>query len=131
VIVVETSAIVAIRQLESDAPRLRARIAHDDHPVVPASVHVEFALLHKLGPARNAWLRDFVSELGVTTASIDKAIAELAIDAAERYGKGMGHRAQLNFGDCLSYAVAKHLDVPLLFKGDDFHHTDIESALPP
>jgi ribonuclease VapC len=130
VIVLDTSAIVAIRQLESDAARLRSRIAHDDHPIMPASVLVEFALLRRLGPERNGWLRDFVTELAIATASIDRAIAELAADAAERYGKGTGHRAQLNFGDCLSYAVAKHLDAPLLYKGDDFLHTDIESALP-
>jgi ribonuclease VapC len=130
VIVLETSAIVAIRQLEPDSHRLRARIAHDEHPVLPASVHVEFALLRRLGPARTAWLREFLAEFRITTASIDHAIAELAADAAERYGKGTGHPARLNFGDCLAYAVAKHLDAPLLYKGDDFIHTDIESALP-
>jgi ribonuclease VapC len=130
VIVLETSAIVAIRQLEPDADRLRARIAHDDNPIVPASVHVEFALLRKLGPARTAWLREFLVELAITTAPIDHAMAELAAGAAEHYGKGTGHPAQLNFGDCLAYAAAKHLAVPLLYKGDDFTHTDIESALP-
>lgn len=54
------------------------------------------------------------------------AIAE---DAFRRYGKGQGHPAQLNFGDCMSYALAKSLDVPLLFKGDDFRATDIRSAI--
>jgi len=53
----------------------------------------------------------------------------MAADAAVRYGRGSGHKARLNFGDCLSYAIAKHLNVPLLYKGDDFSHTDIESAL--
>ena len=97
---------------------------------MPATVRVEFALLRKLGPERNAWLRDFLEELSVTTASIDNAIAVLAANAAEHYGKGTGHPAQLNFGDCISYAVAKHLGVPLLYKGNDFALTDIESALP-
>lgn len=49
--------------------------------------------------------------------------------AFDRFGKGQGHPAQLNFGDCLSYAMAKVAGVPLLFKGDDFRHTDIEPAL--
>lgn len=129
-IVIETSAVVAIRQLEPDAQRLRARISKDDQPIVPATVRVEFALLRKLGPERNAWLRDFLEELSVTTASIDNAVAVLAANAAEHYGKGTGHPAQLNFGDCISYAVAKHLGVPLLYKGNDFALTDIESALP-
>ena len=129
-IVVETSALAAIRQLEPDALRLHSRIAHDDHPVMPASTHVEFALLRKLGPERRAWLRDFVAGLGIATTPIDSDIAALAAEAAERYGKGSGHPANLTFGDCLSYAVAKHLDAPLLYKGNDFVHTDIESALP-
>ena len=54
----------------------------------------------------------------------------LACDAFDRFGKGRGHSAQLNFGDCLTYAVAKYHDVPLLYKGDDFRHTDLRPALP-
>ena len=53
---------------------------------------------------------------------------ESAIDAFSRYGKGLGHKAGLNFGDCLAYAVARTHAAPLLFKGDDFVHTDIEPA---
>jgi ribonuclease VapC len=54
----------------------------------------------------------------------------IAGDAFSRYGKGRGHPAGLNYGDCLSYAVAKQLGIPLLFKGNDFIHTDITSAFP-
>jgi ribonuclease VapC len=54
----------------------------------------------------------------------------VAGDAVERYGKGRGHPARLNFGDCLSYAVAKASGLPLLFKGGDFSLTDIRPALP-
>ena len=53
----------------------------------------------------------------------------IARDASIRFGKGMGHPAQLNFGDCFSYALAKSLNVPLLYKGADFAKTDIVSAL--
>ena len=53
-----------------------------------------------------------------------------AVRALERFGKGRGHPAQLNFGDCMAYAVAKVYDLPLLYKGDDFARTDIRSALP-
>ncbi|GLK78875.1 hypothetical protein GCM10008174_06160 [Methylopila turkensis] len=52
----------------------------------------------------------------------------IAADAFERYGRGRGHPAKLNFGDCMTYAVAKFHDSPLLFKGDDFTHTDIRPA---
>ena len=54
---------------------------------------------------------------------------QLAQDAFKAFGKGKGHPAKLNFGDCMSYAVAKFHDVPLLFKGDDFRLTDIRAAL--
>ena len=57
--------------------------------------------------------------------------AEIAADAFLRFGRGSGHKAQLNFGDCFSYALAKSRNLPLLFKGDDFIHTDIEPALKP
>ena len=60
----------------------------------------------------------------------DAAMHEAAVAAARFYGKGSGHPAQLNFSDCLVYAVAKQRDLPLLFVGDDFVHTDITPALP-
>jgi ribonuclease VapC len=67
---------------------------------------------------------------GLEVFPIDATIARIAGSAAETFGHIAGHAARLNFGDCLSLAVAKHLDAPLLYKGGDFVHTDIESALP-
>ena len=55
--------------------------------------------------------------------------AELARTAHRRFGRGSGHPARLNFGDCFAYALAKATGEPLLFKGEDFGHTDIRSAL--
>jgi ribonuclease VapC len=63
------------------------------------------------------------------TISFDRPIFALAAAAFDRYGRGR-HRARLNFGDCMAYAVAKAHDVPLLFKGTDFAHTDLRPALP-
>ena len=56
--------------------------------------------------------------------------AAIARTAYQTYGKDSGHPAQLNFGDCISYALAKETGEPLLFKGDDFTHTDVDSAMP-
>ena len=64
-------------------------------------------------------------------APIDAEVAQIARLADRSYGRGTGHPARLNFGDCLAYAVAKSLDAPPLYKGDDFIHTDIGSALAP
>ena len=72
-----------------------------------------------------------VEFVGVALRVIDVDGNQIVIarEAHLRYGKGLGHPAQLNFGDCFSYALAKSLDVPLLYKGDDFAKTDIKSAL--
>ena len=65
---------------------------------------------------------------GVQTISITAREAEAALDAFSRYGKGRGHPAQLNMGDCFAYAVAQTYRTALLFKGDDFSKTDVQSA---
>ena len=128
-IIIDTSALVSLRQREPDAQALRERIAKERRRAVPATSYVEFVLIRRLGTDRVDWLSEFVRDFEVELSPITAAVAEIAADAAERYGRGSGHPARLNFGDCLSYAVAKHLGAPLLYKGGDFHLTDIESAL--
>jgi ribonuclease VapC len=61
----------------------------------------------------------------IEVVPIDEEIGALALEAFERYGKGRGHKAQLNMGDCFSYACAKALGVALLYKGNDFAATDL------
>lgn len=77
----------------------------------------------------DAWLDDFIrdSEIVAVPATLDHA--HLARLAFRQFGKGMGHPAQLNFGDCFAYALAKSLDAPLQFKGGDFAKTDLRPAL--
>lgn len=128
-IVVDTSALGSIYRREGDTDILQAAISSADRVFLPASVYVEFSFLRRYGQTR-AWLDRIIAAYGISITPLDAATARLAADAAEHYGRGSGHPARLNFGDCLSYAVAKHLEAPLLFKGDDFRHTDIESALP-
>ena len=70
---------------------------------------------------------DFLSSFGVTIVAIEAAEAEGALDAHQRYGKGR-HVAALNMGDCFSYACATRNDAELLFKGEDFVHTDVKDA---
>lgn len=60
---------------------------------------------------------------------VDEEQTRIALDARIRFGKGFGHSAKLNFGDCFSYALAKTLRAPLLYTGDDFDRTDVRSAL--
>jgi len=74
-----------------------------------------------------AKIQEFCTNLNIETYSIDEEIGNLAISAFSKYGKGR-HKAALNFGDCFSYACAKHLGAALLFKGDDFSLTDVKAA---
>ena len=83
----------------------------------------------RLGEPGGDRLKRLVDALTVTFALIDEEQAMFAQEAFNRYGKGR-HPAGLNFGDCISYGVAKALNEPLLFKGDDFSKTDIRAALP-
>lgn len=64
----------------------------------------------------------------MVVAIISEALGDPAFQAHRRFGKGTGHPAALNYGDCFSYAMARSLNTPLLFKGNDFIHTDLISA---
>lgn len=74
-------------------------------------------------------LDEFQTVFPMLMVPIDQPTAYLARNARRTFGKGSGHPAALNMGDCFAYALAKKLDKPLLYKGDDFSHTDVRSAL--
>ena len=76
-------------------------------------------------------VRQLIELAQILVVPISSADADAALIAFSRYGKGQGHQAQLNLGDCFAYAAAKLHNVPLLFKGDDFSKTDIVPAYTP
>lgn len=127
---IDSSAIVAILTAEEDADRLADRIEAAEAPVTSAIAIFEAALgicrkRHAtVEEARND-VRAFLEAACIDIVGIAEAEAEAALLAFSRYGKGRGHPAQLNMGDCFAYAVARTRGVPLLYKGDDFSHTDI------
>ena len=132
-IFVDTSAIVAILARESDATDFADKIAGASkaitagHVLLEASMRLSSLLGVEPDIARSAIL-DLVDEAGVEFAPIDRVVAEQAVSAFQRFGKGRGGKAKLNFGDCLSYACARVCDAKLLFKGKDFSATDILRA---
>jgi ribonuclease VapC len=73
---------------------------------------------------------DFIKEANISIEPVTETQAHIARGAYRDFGKGSGHPAKLNFGDCFAYALAKESGEPLLFKGGDFAHTDIVAALP-
>ena len=126
-IVVDTSAIVAILRRE-DGPALRAAIADAARILVSAVSVVELAAVSSHDDTLFNDLRDFLSEPYVAVAPVDAAQAAIAVEAYRRFGKGR-HPAGLNLGDVFPYALARRRELPLLFKGDDFSRTDIDSAM--
>ena len=80
-------------------------------------------------PTLGSALDDLVSRLRIVVEPVTHAQVAIAREAYRQFGKGSGHRARLNFGDCFAYALAKERDEPLLFIGNDFIHTDIHPAL--
>jgi ribonuclease VapC len=87
-------------------------------------------LLRRFNMAK-VWEFDaFLDETGIQLVAFDHAQAGLAFTAYGRFGRRAGHRAQLNYGDCAAYALARSTGAPPLFSGQDFIHTDIVAALP-
>jgi ribonuclease VapC len=130
---IDTSAVVAILCGEPEADQYLALLAADGETVTGAHVRLESTMIL----ARNLGLDidtaerlfdDFLTETGIAVMAITDAISRKAVLAFARFGKGRGHPAQLNFGDCLSYGCAAERLSPILFKGADFTHTDLEPA---
>ncbi|MBV8851715.1 MAG: type II toxin-antitoxin system VapC family toxin [Methylobacteriaceae bacterium] len=128
-IVLDTSAVMALALSEPDADKFGAVIAVSASTLFPTSCYVEAVMVMRRRGKGRSWLDDFLATQDVALFGSDERQARLAADAFERYGRGSGHPARLNFGDCLVYAAAKALDAPLLFKGGDFRATDITAAL--
>lgn len=127
--VVDTSAIAAVLFMEDDAEIYAEALAGAQKCFLSAVTRVEtaFVIEGRRGDAGRAVLEAFLEALDPEIIPVDPQQADLAIAAFRAYGKGR-HPAGLNIGDCFSYALAKALDEPLLFKGNDFGQTDIRPA---
>ena len=127
--VVDTSALIAILFNEPDAGAFAAAIASAPTRLISAVSALETAIVIECrkGADGASVLDEPFSAAQFEIVSLDKAQYLLAREAYSRFGKGR-HPAGLNFGDCCAYALSRHLDVPLLFKGNDFGKTDIAVA---
>jgi ribonuclease VapC len=130
-VVIDTSALIALLFGEPEASRLADAIAAEANRVIggPTLVEVSAVMLAKRGPQGVVALDALLHDLDIEIVPMSREAARLARDAYARYGKGVGSPGVLNYGDCLSYGVARDLGERLLFKGDDFPNTDI-SAVP-
>ena len=133
-IVVDSSAIVAILLAEPNEATLRVRLRSEGGSLMSAANYVETGqvLAQRTPDRRSEVLEEFRAFLGgydISLAPIDEAQARVALDARIRFGRGFGHPARLNYSDCFAYALAKVRNLPLLYVGEAFTHTDIVSAL--
>jgi ribonuclease VapC len=130
-VIVDSSALVAILLEEPDFKRYAEALAGANPVRLSAATYVEFGIV--IDARRDARLRrrvdDLIDAAGIIVEPVTEHQAGIAREAYRDYGKGSGHPARLNFGDCFAYALARDRGEPLLYKGEDFSHTDIRSAI--
>ena len=125
--IVDTSALVAIVREEPDGPRYAAAIEESQVNRISAGTYLEVSIVidRAHDPLVSRRLDELLAEGAFVIEPVTASQARIARDAYRDFGRGSGHRAGLNFGDCFAYALARELNEPLLFKGDDFRHTDV------
>jgi ribonuclease VapC len=124
--VIDTSALIAILQREPERRPFIEAIEAAEARLMSVATFVEISIVIEARHGAEG-LRDldhFINRAGIEFVSVDAEHGRLARGAFSHFGKGR-HRAGLNYGDCFSYALATMLGEPLLFKGDDFNHTDV------
>jgi ribonuclease VapC len=131
-VIVDSSALIAILRDEEDARAYADAIEKARVRRLSAANYVEVAAVidSSRDPVASRRLDDLLREARFEIEPVTAEQALIARSAFRDFGKGSGHPARLNFGDCFAYALAKAMNEPLLFKGDDFKHTDITSSLP-
>jgi ribonuclease VapC len=128
--IVDTSAVIAVLRNEPDARAYARAIADAANPRISAVNFVESAIVIDASrdPIASRRFDDFVREANLSVEAVTAEQADIARAAYRDFGRGSSHPAKLNFGDCFAYALAKATGEPLLFKGDDFSHTDVARA---
>jgi ribonuclease VapC len=129
--IADSSAVIAILADEPEAAEYTRAIEEAESVGISAANYLEAAIVvdgrrDAIGSRR---FDEFLRESGMTIEPVTEEHAKLARSAYRDFGRGSGHPAKLNFGDCFAYALAKASGEPLLFKGDDFRHTDVRMAL--
>jgi ribonuclease VapC len=129
--VIDTSALLAILKVEPEAPALITLLSQTGPKWISTATLLETRLVieSQIGEAGHGELDRLLATAAISPVPLQEAHIHWALLGWRRYGKGR-HRAALNFGDCFSYGLARSLEAPLLFKGDDFTATDLLPALP-
>ncbi len=124
--IVDTSALISVLRREPEADRFIDRLLAARHVRISTATLLETRLVAERDGGSGELL-ELIEAAGIEVVPVDARQAELAFEGFRRFGKGR-HAAALNVGDLFSYGLARALDEPLLFKGDDFAHTDVKAA---
>lgn len=129
--IIDSSALVSILRAEPDAEGFAKAIETADICRLSAATFVEAAaVIDAAGDAiASRRFDDLLREMKVSIEPVTAEQAQIAREAYRDFGRSSGHPARLNFGDCFAYALAKVMNEPLLFKGDDFRQTDVTPAI--
>ena len=127
--VVDTSALVAILKVEPDASTLLSRLGNSGANRIATATLLEaqMVVISQVGEAGVPELELLMNRAQIQVVPFNADHMRWALHGWRHYGKGR-HRAALNLGDCFSYGLAKAMDAPLLFKGEDFQYTDVKVA---
>ncbi len=131
--IVDTSALVAIVRQEAEAIMFAAALEAAPVNRISAGTYLEVSIVidRARDPVVTRRLDKILEEGRFVIEPVTEAQARIARTAYRDFGKGSGHPARLNLGDCFAYALARDVGEPILFKGDDFAQTDLENALAP
>ncbi len=129
--ILDTSAIIAILRAEPEASVCADAIESAGVRRLSAASYVEVGAVidRAVDAIASRRVDELLATAGIAIEPVTAGQARIAREAYRDFGKGSGHPAGLNFGDCFSYALAKVMGETLLFKGEDFQHTDVASAL--
>lgn len=130
-IVVDTSALIAILRSEDGSVEFATMLGSAVRSYISTGTLLEAGIVTARSGDEADRLNQLVQRTQLEVVPVSAAEAQAGVAAFKAYGRGSGHVARLNFGDCFAYALARTRGLPLLFKGDDFIHTDIEPALKP
>jgi ribonuclease VapC len=128
--IIDTSALIAIIKGEPEADSIAATIEAADVRRISAATYFEASIVTDgyRNPRLSARFDEIVERTKMVIEPVTAAQAKIARQAYRDYGRGSGHRANLNFGDCFTYALAREKREPVLWKGEDFGHTDLRAA---
>ena len=129
--ILDASALITVAREESGFEPYLETMLRSSATRVSAATYLEAAIVVDRLPNQRASIRfdELIKDLDISIEPVTAHQATIAREAYGRLGKGSGHPAKLNFGDCFAYALAKEFDEPLLFVGQDFIHTDIRRVL--